>query len=62
MVKKENQDVRDNARIKDVPHWMIAREVGVTASTFSVWLRTEMAPERKAKVLAAIDAIAAREA
>lgn len=62
MKKKENQDVRDKARIEDVPYWMIAKEVGITASTFSVWLRTEMEPERKNRVLAAIDAVAAREA
>lgn len=62
MKTKENQDIRDKARIEDVPYWMIAKEVGITASTFSVWLRTEMEPERKNKVLAAIDAVAAREA
>lgn len=62
MKKRENQDVRDKIRIADVPYWMIAREVGITASTFSVWLRTEMEPERKNKVFAAIDTVAAREA
>ncbi len=56
----ENKDIRDKARIKDIRFWQIAKELGITASYFSVLMRSELSEERRQRVTNAIDAIIAR--
>ena len=50
-----NPEIRekiDDARLR---HWEIADAIGITSSTMSVWLRTPLTPERRARIEAAID-------
>mgnify|MGYP002623425603 CR=1 FL=1 len=58
----ENQKIRDRARIENVRYWQIARELGITAGTLTVWLRSEMPEDKRQRVDAAIDAIVQRRA
>ena len=57
---KENSTLRDRSRIEDVKFWEIAKELGITASTFTVWMRSELSDERRQRVEEAIDAILAQ--
>ena len=59
---RENVDIRDRARIDNIKFWEIAKELGITASTFTVWMRTELPEDKRHRVDAAIDAIVKRRA
>ena len=37
----ENVEIRNRSRIANIKFWQIAKELGITASTFTVWMRTE---------------------
>lgn len=54
---KANQDIRDLIFLKRLKNWEVAREVGVSDSRFSVWLRTPLNEERKARVEKAINSL-----
>lgn len=54
MEDKENQEIRDKARNANLPLWRIADACGVTAGTFTVWLRKELSGEKRERVLSAI--------
>ena len=49
-----NIEVRRTIFEKDVKKYQIAEKLGINWSTLSRWLQTEMPPEKKEKVLAAI--------
>lgn len=52
---RANLDIRSqisNARLRN---WEIARAVGISDSTFSKWLRTDLTGERKERVEKAIN-------
>ena len=52
-----NKEIRDRARIENIRFWMIAQKLGITASTYTIWLRTELPDEKKQLVMDAIDQI-----
>lgn len=52
-----NMEVRQAIEKKRLKHYEVAKAAGITASTLSVWLRFEMEPERKKKILKAINSI-----
>lgn len=52
---KRNIDIREAIQDAGFNHWMIAERMGVNDTTFSRWLRQEMPPEKKQKVLQAIE-------
>jgi len=56
----KNLEIREKSRMKNVPFWMIAEACGISAGTFTVWMRKELPEEKRRRVLAAIDAIAAQ--
>lgn len=55
MTANNNHEIREQIERKRIRYYEIATKLGITASTFSVWLRTELTPERRAKVQEAID-------
>nr|DAD98781.1 MAG TPA: DNA-binding transcriptional regulator [Siphoviridae sp. ctINK4] len=54
---KANQEIRDRISSLRLKNWEVAKEVGVSDSRFSVWLRTELNDERKKRVLKAIESL-----
>lgn len=52
-----NKEIRERARIENIKFWRIAQALGIAASTFTVWIRTEMSDEKKKLVMNAIDEI-----
>ena len=52
---KANQEIRNLITSNRLRNWEVAKEVGITDTTFSVWLRTELNDERKERVLKAIE-------
>ena len=52
---KANQEIRDMMYISRLKNWQVAEKAGITGSTLSVWLRTELSDVRKQRVLNAID-------
>lgn len=42
-----NQDIRSEIEQSKLPHWFIAEQLGVSAVTFSCWLRRELPEETK---------------
>lgn len=50
-----NKEVRAEIYKAGFRHWEVAEKVGVSDCSFSVWLRHELTPERKERILRAID-------
>ena len=55
----KNLTIREKAGKYGIAFWVIAEKLGISASTFSVWMRTELSSERRQRVDEAIDAIIA---
>ena len=50
-----NKNIRELIFSENLKMWQVAEKVGISASQFSVWLRTPLNDERKERVLTAID-------
>lgn len=57
----ENVEIRNEIKAAGVPHWVVAEEMGIHPSAFSVMLRHELQPERAQEVRAAISAARLKE-
>lgn len=55
MQKKANQEIRDKIFFNRLRNWEVSEQIGISDSRFSVWLRTPLNDERKARVEKAID-------
>ncbi|MGG5369579.1 hypothetical protein [Enterococcus sp. AZ196] len=51
---KANKEIRSCIFINGLKNWQVAECVGISDSRFSVWLRTELSDDRKARVEKAI--------
>lgn len=57
---ERNSDVRAQLNYavdqttRKIPMWVVAEKLDVSENTFIKWMRTEMDPERKARVMVAI--------
>lgn len=51
---KSNKEVKEAMKNFVGPRWLIAAKLGVHENTLYRWLRTEMPPDKKVKVLRAI--------
>lgn len=49
-----NKEVRERIRAARLRHWEVAEAAGIAACTLSIWLRTPLTPERRARIEAAI--------
>ena len=49
-----NLEIRQMLFAKNLKHWQVAKQLGISEGTFSRWLRYEMEPERKQLVVKAI--------
>ena len=58
---KENQKVRDAARIANIPLWKVADEVGISEPTFMRWMRYPLSVDKEQRVMQAIETIRERE-
>lgn len=56
---KANAKIRERIEKNRILYWEIADKVGIAQSNLSVWLRTEMRDDRKARVEKAIDELLA---
>ena len=56
-----NVDIRRQAKASGVALWQIAKELGFSEPTMTRRLREELSPPDRAKILAIIAALAARE-
>lgn len=56
---KANTKIRERIEKNRILYWEVADKVGIAQSNLSVWLRTEMRDERKARVEKAIDELLA---
>lgn len=52
-----NQKIRGEIFNRGLRNWQIAKALGIHEATLSRWLREELTPERREKVLAAIEAL-----
>ena len=52
-----NKDIKERAKVKGIPLWMIAEKFGITDTQFSRWLRHEFTPERKKQAFEFIEVI-----
>ena len=50
-----NEKIRELIQKKRFKYYEVAQRIGITNTTFSVWLRTPLSDERKKRVLTAID-------
>lgn len=54
-MNKANVEIRQAIERKRIRHYEIAKKLGISPYTFSVWLRYELTPEKKEKVLGVIN-------
>lgn len=59
MQLKANVKIRERIESNRILYWEVADKVGIAQSNLSVWLRTEMRDDRKARVEKAIDELLA---
>lgn len=52
-----NLAIRQTIARHRLKYYEVAKEIGISPFTFSIWLREEFAPEREQEVLKAIDSI-----
>lgn len=45
-----NKELREEIKKRNLYMWEVAELVGIHATTFMMWLRTDITPERKARV------------
>lgn len=50
-----NNEIRNSITSNLLKYWQVADKVGISASQFSVWLRTELNEDRKQRVITAIE-------
>ena len=50
-----NEKIRELIQKNRFKYYEVAQRIGITNTTFSVWLRTPLSAERKKRVLTAID-------
>lgn len=55
-----NQDVRAAIEGAGLLYWWVAEELDIAHGTLSNWLRRELSPEEKEKILAAVRRVAER--
>lgn len=51
----KNADIREMIKILRLRHYEIAERIGISETTFCVWLRNELTDERRTKVMKAIE-------
>lgn len=56
-----NNDIRKAALLADVRHWEICDRLGISEPTLTRWLRFELLPEKKQRILDAIDELSREE-
>lgn len=59
MTSQKNIDIRVKAGNNGIPLWAVAKQIGITDSSFSRKLREELSVEEKEKIFSAIDQIIA---
>lgn len=52
---RSNQEVRNLIKKSGVRHWMLASQIEVSEQTLCRWLRHELPPEKKQKIIAAVN-------
>ncbi|EJQ43546.1 hypothetical protein IEQ_04874 [Bacillus cereus BAG6X1-2] len=52
---KANRDVREAIVEAEVKYWQVGEVIGISANTFTVWLRKELTKEKKEMVFQAIE-------
>ncbi len=51
----KNADIREMIKILRLHHYEVADCIGISETTFCVWLRNELTDERRKKVMKAIE-------
>lgn len=54
---KANQTIRNEIKEAGLTYWQVAEKIGITAGTFTVWLRTPLTDTRKERTTNAIKAL-----
>lgn len=52
---KANQTIRNEIKEAGLNYWQVAEKIGITAGTFTVWLRTPLTDTRKKRTKNAIN-------
>lgn len=50
-----NKDIRKTVKDNHLPYWRVSKQLGVSRSTLTEWLRIEMEKEKRERVLQAVD-------
>ncbi len=51
----KNNDIRQMIRVLRLHHYEVAERIGISKTTFCVWLRSELTEERRSRVMKAIE-------
>ena len=50
-----NEDIRNQIVRSGLKYWEVASAIGISASTFSVWMRFKLDEEKRARIIRAIE-------
>lgn len=56
-MQTKNEEIRTQAKNKNIKHWQIADYLGISEATLTRKLRHDLSPEEKERVLKAIEKI-----
>lgn len=54
---KANAELRDQIDRRGLHYWQVAQAAGISAGTFTLWMRTPLTPERQERVNKALEAL-----
>lgn len=57
----ENQNLRTILKLKGIPMWKLAKQIGISEPTITRWFRTELPTEKYEKVITAIQELSGGE-
>ena len=49
-----NEQIRNRIQRSGFRHWQVAQAAGIASNTFCGWLRTDLTPERKKRIVEAL--------
>lgn len=53
-----NLEIRESIKQNGVKYWQLADALGISAPTLTIWLRHELPPEKKQRIMEAIEEVA----
>ena len=56
-MKRQNAEIRDKITKSGLTYWQVAEQLGIHATTFTVWLRAPLSANKEKRISEAIEVL-----